>query len=216
MRLVPGRRRCIKPRITMTPRLRPSRIALGPSNHSRDRPRRLSTISSLECSISTLPPIPERSRRGSGPASGLPPTWRPERTAPHTGWYGIWCPPLAIDSILWASSTLIAAVRFMNDVAWSHAGGSPGERAPFIARRGARVRRNPSRAVSVPLARSEAASCSREGRMCLPSNPDPRLGGAAGGTASPALRGRPRGENRLPRPIRRFGGPQLTAGRNMV
>ena len=200
----------------MTPRLRPSRIALGPSNHSRDRLRRLSTISNLKCSISTLPPIPERSRRGSAPAGGRPPTWHPEQTAPHAGWSGIWDPPLAIASIQCASSPAIAATPFRNDAAWSHTGRSLGERVPFIARRGACVRRNHSRAIGACLASRRRRAAGAKARMFLRSNPDPRVGGAAGGAASPALRGRPRGENRLPGPIRRFGGPHLTAGRNMV
>ena len=162
MRLVPGRRRCIKPRITMTPRLRPSRIALGPSNHSRDRLRRLSTISNLECSISTLPPIPERSRRDSGPAGGRPPTRHPEQTAPHAGWSGIWDPPLAIASIQCASSPAIAATPFRNDAAWSHTGRSLGERVRFTARRGRLSPAKPQARHRHLSSEWEAASCWRE------------------------------------------------------
>ena len=50
-----------------------TRIALGPRHSSRAM--RIAMVSNLECSISALPPIPDRSR-GFLPATGLRPTWR--------------------------------------------------------------------------------------------------------------------------------------------
>ena len=50
-----------------------TRIALGPRHSSRAM--RIAIVSNLECSISALPPIPDRSRGGFLPAAGLRPAW---------------------------------------------------------------------------------------------------------------------------------------------